>query len=217
MAAFLLAAMLATTPCAALQDAPQGQATLTRDAPAECLPARPNWRRIATEEDRRRLRDWRDAWVEALSQARGEGHGGEIAAFGPLLDPDLAVEDAALPPGDYACRRVKLGSRDPGVVPSFSAEPLGSCRIGTIDTRMTFARLDGVQRPIGRLYLDNELRLVFLGTLQLSDEERAYQYGVDPDRDMIGLVQRIGERRWRLVLPRPAHESLLDVIELTPR
>jgi hypothetical protein len=34
---------------------------------------------------------------------------------------------------------------------------------------------------------------------------------------MIGLVQRIGDRRWRLVLPRPAHESLLDVIEIVPR
>lgn len=216
MAALLLAAALATQPCAA-----QGGATaavpLARDAPAACLPARPNWRRIATEVDRARLRDWREAWVEALAQARGEGHEAEIAALGPLLDPDLAVDDPALPPGDYLCRTVKLGSREPGRIPSFSAEAPAPCRIGAIDTRMTFARLEGEQRPIGRLYPDNELRLVFLGTLQLTDEARAYQYGVDPDRDMIGLVQRIGERRWRLVLPRPAHESLLDVVELIPR
>lgn len=218
MAAFLLAAAFAAAPCAAQQEAPQDRAaSFVRDAPPQCLPARPNWRRIATEADRRRLRDWRDAWIEALAQARGEGHASDIAAEGALLDPDLAVDDASLPPGDYVCRTVKLGSREPGVVPSFNAEAPASCRIGTIDTRMTFARLDGAQRPIGRLYLDNELRLVFLGTLQLTDEARAYQYGVDPDRDMIGLVQRIGERRWRLVLPRPAHESLLDVIELTPR
>lgn len=212
MAVLLLVAALAAQPCAT-----QGDVPLTRDAPADCLPARPNWRRIATEADRARLRDWRDAWVEALAQARGEGHAAQIAAQGPLLDPDLAADDPALPPGDYVCRTVKLGSREPGLVPSFSAEAPAPCRIGTIDTRMTFARLEGEQRPIGRLYADNDLRLVFLGTLQLTDEARAYQYGVDPDRDMIGLVQRIGERRWRLVLPRPAHESLLDVIELTPR
>ena len=216
MAALLLAAALATQPCAA-QAGTSPAPNLTRDAPADCLPGRTNWRRIATEADRRRLRDWRDAWVEALAQARGEGHSAEIAALGPLLDPDLAIDDPGLPPGDYLCRTVKLGSREPGVVPSFTAEAPAHCRIGAIEGHMTFARLDGAQRPIGRLYPDNELRLVFLGTLQLTDEARAYQYGVDPDRDMIGLVQRIGERRWRLVVPRPAHESLLDVIELTPR
>ena len=214
MAALLLAAALATQPCVAQAETPP---PLARDATAACLPARPNWRRIATEADRRRLRDWRDAWVEALAQARGEGHEAAIAAEGALLDPDVLIEDAALPPGDYLCRTVKLGSREPGVIPSFSAEAAAPCRVGAIDARMTFARLGGGQRPIGRLYPDNELRLVFLGTLQLTDEVRAYQYGVDRDRDMVGLVQRIGERRWRLVLPRPAHESLLDVIELTPR
>ena len=31
-----------------------------------------------------------------------------------------------------------------------------------------------------------------------------------------GLVERIGERRWRLVIPWPANESNLDLIELVP-
>ena len=30
------------------------------------------------------------------------------------------------------------------------------------------------------------------------------------------VVERIGDNRWRLVLPAPAYESLLDVIELVP-
>lgn len=216
MAVLLLAAALATLPCSGQAESAPAP-SLTRDAPADCLPGRTNWRPIATEVDRRRLRGWRDAWVEALAQARGEGHGGAITALGPLLDPDLALDDPALPPGNYLCRTIKLGSRQPGIVPSFTAGEPAQCRIGSVDDQTTFARLDGAQRPIGRLYPDNELRLVFLGTVQLTDETRAYQYGVDPDRDMIGLVQRIGERRWRLVLPRPAHESLLDVIELTPQ
>ena len=33
---------------------------------------------------------------------------------------------------------------------------------------------------------------------------------------MAGLVERIGDNRWRLVLPAPAYESMLDVIELVP-
>ena len=59
-------------------------------------------------------------------------------------------------------------------------------------------------------------RMVFLGTLQLGDEQRALQYGRDRERDMAGVVERIGDNRWRLVLPYPAFESTLDVIELVP-
>ena len=84
--------------------------------------------------------------------------------------PISELDDPALPAGDYLCRTVKLGSREPGRIPSFSADAAVPCRIGAIDARLTFAQLDGAQRPIGRLYLDNDLRLVFLGTLQLTDE-----------------------------------------------
>lgn len=214
MAVMMLSMLLAAQACAG-QDA--AAAPLARDAVVDCVPQGRTWRSIASEADRRRLRGWRDAWVDALAQSRSEGHGEAIAAAGPLLDPDAALDGSALVPGEYRCRTIKLGSRQPGIVPSFAEEGFGGCRIGAIDSRMTFARLDGAQRPIGRIYPDNELRSIFLGTLQLTDESRAYQYGVDPDRDMIGLIQRIGERRWRLVLPRPAHESLLDVIEIVPR
>jgi hypothetical protein len=33
---------------------------------------------------------------------------------------------------------------------------------------------------------------------------------------MAGVVERIGERRWRLVLPYPAFESTIDIVELIP-
>jgi hypothetical protein len=58
--------------------------------------------------------------------------------------------------------------------------------------------------------------MIFLGTLQLGDEQGTLRYGHDRDRDMAGILERIGEGRWRLVLPSPAFESMLDVVELTP-
>ena len=58
--------------------------------------------------------------------------------------------------------------------------------------------------------------MVFLGTLQLGDEHGVLRYGHDAERDMIGLLERIGERRWRLTLPFPRFESMLDVIEIVP-
>jgi hypothetical protein len=58
--------------------------------------------------------------------------------------------------------------------------------------------------------------MVFLGTLQLADERGVFRYGHDAERDLAGLVERIGPRRWRLILPYPRFESLLDVIEILP-
>ena len=60
------------------------------------------------------------------------------------------------------------------------------------------------------------MRGVFLGTLVLGDEDRAMRYGQDETRNVAGYLERIGERRWRLVMPRPHYESLTDVMELVP-
>jgi hypothetical protein len=52
--------------------------------------------------------------------------------------------------------------------------------------------------------------------MQLGDEKRPMSYGRDANRDMAGLIERIAERRWRVVLPYPRFESVLDVVELVP-
>ena len=58
--------------------------------------------------------------------------------------------------------------------------------------------------------------MIFLGTMVLGDEKRALEYGRDSARDMAGALERVGERRWRLILPYPRFESMMDVIELVP-
>ncbi|HEY1145769.1 MAG TPA: DUF4893 domain-containing protein, partial [Allosphingosinicella sp.] len=80
-----------------------------------------------------------------------------------------------------------------------------------------FAKLTGSQRPLGLFLPHTANRMVFLGTLQLGDERRTLQYGGDDERDMAGILERIGERRWRLVLPYPHFESTLDIVELVPK
>jgi hypothetical protein len=50
----------------------------------------------------------------------------------------------------------------------------------------------------------------------LGDEGRAMEYGVDPGRDVAGFVERIGPKRWRLIMPDPHFESKIDVMELVP-
>ncbi len=173
------------------------------------------WRDVATEADRGRIRNWRSAWTAALAKEQAAGHAGEIAAAGALLQPDAALADARPPAGDYRCRVAKLGTRAPGRgAPLFT--PGYTCRIHREGDTLSFTKLDGPQRPAGLLFPGDPVRMIFLGTMMLSDETMAMQYGRDPERDMAGAVERIGPRRWRLVLPFPRWESTLDVIELVP-
>jgi hypothetical protein len=190
--------------------------TRSREVVAPPNAERPNdnWRSLVTDDDRKRIRRWRDSWTEALAQAQ-PANAAAIAHEGPLLDPDAALAGARLPAGDYRCRTIKLGARNTGHAVFTAYEP-HLCRIGAEGTRLHFTFLDGPQRPIGILFPDSGRRMVFLGTLQLGDEALAYRYSRDTERDMAGLLERIGDRRWRLVLPHPHFESLLDVIELVP-
>ncbi len=174
-----------------------------------------DWRRIATNDDRSRLRRWRDTWVAALAQARRE-HGAAIAAGGALFEPDAALPGAQPPPGDYACRTVKLGRPALGGMLDYVDYPAFRCRISEREGRLHFTKLTGSQRPTGTIFPDNGRRMIFLGTLMLGDETRALRYSRDRERDMIAIIERVGPDRWRMTFPRPRHESLLDVIELTP-
>src|SRR3954471_15481798 len=92
MRAFLLVTLLPLAGCALVK--PPG--------PRSVLPhAQEQWRAIATDDDRERLRDWRDSFVAALDDARKGGNSADVDHEGPLLDPDAAAPNAVPPPGDY--------------------------------------------------------------------------------------------------------------------
>ena len=172
-----------------------------------------DWRRMATEADRGRLRGWRAAWVAALPQVDPR----EIARDPVLFNPDRSLVDPLPPEGAYRCRTFKLGARS-GIGPTFMASAWFACRIGTAqgESVVSLVKLDGSQRPVGTIYTDTNARAIFLGTMQLGDERRPMRYGRDANRDMAGLIERIAERRWRVVLPYPHFESVLDLVELVP-
>jgi hypothetical protein len=172
------------------------------------------WRDVATEADRERLRLWRRAWIEGLREARAAGHGADIDREGALLHPDAGLLNPAPPPGAYRCRTIKIGGQ--GNLLDWVVYPTFRCRIGAQGGALTFTKLTGSQRPIGQLYPAGPRRMVFLGAMQLGDERRALRYGADSLRDMAGHFERVGDQRWRLVIPRPTYESIVDVIELVP-
>jgi len=174
-----------------------------------------NWRAVATETDRVRLRDWRKTFVAALAAARAGGHSAEITREGALLDPDAALGGGPIPNGTYRCRVIKLGAKSQGLL-DFVSYPAFRCRITTHNGLQSFVKLTGSQRQVGLLFSGDIMRQVFLGTLALGDEQGALQYGQDEMRNVAGFVERIGPARWRLVMPQPHFESQLDVMELVP-
>ena len=177
-------------------------------------PAR-DWRAIATDSDRDRLRDWRDAFVAGVKAARAAGHSAEIAREGALFEPDAALGGGAIPNGSYRCRMIKLGAKTPGML-DYVSYPAFACRIRQERDLQGFAKLTGSQRHVGLIFPGDAMRQVFLGTLVLGDERRAMQYGRDQERDVAGFVERIGPNRWRMLLPKPHFESQIDVMELVP-
>jgi hypothetical protein len=179
----------------------------------------PRWttayKRVISEDDRVRLRDWRKSFESGLDAARKSGHSGDVAREGALLEPDAALAEPAIPNGMYRCRVIKLGSQD-GANRNYFTAPPATCRIRRERDLQRLGKLSGDQRYAGLIFPSDAIRNVFLGTLVLGDEQRALQYGQDRKRDVAGYVERIGPNRWRLVMPQPHFESRLDVMELVP-
>ena len=200
--AFLLPIVLAAAACSSTTHSPMIAMATT------------NWREIASESDRVRLRDWRTAFTGALGAATRAGHAGDIAREGALLQPDAAL-GGGVPNGVYRCRVIKVGAKSEGNLDYVSYPPF-VCRVTQQGPLQGFAKITGSQRIVGLIFPNDAVRQVLLGTLVLGDEGSALQYGEDETRNVAAYVERIGPDRWRLVMPRPHFESQLDVMELVP-
>lgn len=175
-----------------------------------------DWRGIVTASDRERYNRLDAAWSLALQQARRQRGSGDLASTGGLIDPDAGRPSVAPTAGDYRCRTVKLGSQGGEDGLGYVVYGWFDCRIEQTPNGLKFVKLTGSQRPAGLLFPEHDRRMVLLGSMALADEPPANSYGQRPDRDLIAVLERIGERRWRLAIPWPQNESNLDLIELVP-
>lgn len=207
----LLAATLTVAACASTAPPPPpppppgGEAEVLRD-----------WRGIITSFDRDRLNRLEAAWDLSLEQARRQGGSGDLASTGRLIEPDAGLRGVAPPPGDYRCRTVKLGSQSGDAGLGYVVYGWFDCRIERTPNGLKFSKLTGSQRPSGLLFPENQGRSVMLGSMALADEPPANSYGQRPERDLVAVLERIEDRRWRLAIPWPQNESNLDLIDLVP-
>ncbi|RAK62057.1 DUF4893 domain-containing protein [Phenylobacterium kunshanense] len=174
--------------------------------PLTCTPTR-------ADADRMKRLDL--AWKEARADAIRNGHGDDLRRLGPVADPRVDLNRPQPTPGRYLCRTLKLGAAQEGMLP-YIAYGWFRCQVtlspgGDLELR----KVSGSQRPVGLICPTGERRTArFVGVLELGDETRTPRYGADPERDLVGLVQRIGDERWRVAFPWPAYESKLDILEL---
>lgn len=172
------------------------------------------WRALIHPEDRTRLLGLWPAWTSSKAQAIDHGATADWAALGPLTDPAAATSGNWPAAGAYRCRRVKLGARQPGMRDVAAARDF-PCTVTDDDGVLGFSERGGLQRAAGRLFPDGE-RMVFLGAMTLRGDMSEFAYGMDPDRNQVGVLERIGPARWRLALPWPRFQSTLDVVDIVP-
>ena len=214
--ALSLFASLALAACASAPPPPPPPPPPAASGEAAGPVALRDWRGIVTASDRDRYSRRDAAWSLALQQARRQPGSGDLTGLGDLIDPRAARSSVAPPPGDYRCRTVKLGSQGGEDGLGYVVYGWFACRIEATRRGLKFSKQTGSQRPAGLLFPENDRQMVMLGSLALAEEPPANSYGQRPDRDLIAVLERIGERRWRLVIPWPQAESNLDLIELVP-
>jgi hypothetical protein len=192
---------------AACQTAPPG--TSAAAGPRVVLEEAEAWRSVASERDAVALDGLAERWRQALAAGRAANLSRRIAGEGELLDPEARLARGAPAPGSYRCRYVRPGGR------KWVSSAPGFCYVGVEEGQLTLAtELRGL-RFGGYLWeLKGGERLIFLGGAVPAGSRTPPAYGDNPSRDAAGLVERIGEFRYRLTLPEPAPGAGLTVVEL---
>lgn len=184
---------------------PASSAAAPPEAPAT------GWRAVVLPEDRDRIDRIALAWEAALGEARSRRAGRALRVEGDLVEPEAALPRAMPPPGPYRCRLLRFGERR-----AFAAFRPYFCEIAVEGDLLSLTKQEGSERPGGYLWEDGDGRLIFLGALALDREPVPPGYGERRERDLVGVVERVGEFRYRLVMPWPSPGTMLDVLELVP-
>lgn len=206
MRRLILIAMLAALAGCATTPKPKAAAQLETLSPSE-----QTWRATINPADSAAIDALPATW-SAILAAKPRG-ADTVAAQGPLLDPAAALDHPELSPGSYRCRVVRLwksaGHRHArAFTPYF-------CFVHDEKTGLSFAKQTGSDLPSGYLYADGDRRYVFLGAKQRKPGDVSLGYGVDAKRDVVGVIERFGAFRWRMIVPRGG-DGGLDIYELTP-
>lgn len=202
------------------QAAPEAAATPQQQAaPAEGIQGgTDNWRQVANTADASLLGRLDQAWRLGRAEAEDGGFARQVEALGPLADPNAAQTGRIQPgPGTYRCRTIKMGRRVEGQGLAYIEYPWFACSVElTPGGDLVLTKTSGSQRTRGLIYPDTERRAVYVGAQAWGADEKTFPaYGEKTERDQVGVIERVGQNRWRLVLPWPKQEAKLELLEIT--
>ena len=177
-------------------------------------PLAPDASGVLRPEDRAKVERLRETVAAALLEAveAGRVEPGAVAASRAALTPPVQPFPATGIAGAYRCRTIKHGG-PVGVI----AYRDWSCTIRVEGDALVLAKPEGSQRMLGRLLIapslgaDGRTALLYAGSEYLSDEQPAPYPGGRPE---VGLFEHTGGGSYRLMIPEPGVEGLLDVIAL---
>jgi len=172
-----------------------------------------DWKQVASADDVNRISSLPSRWAGARAEA-GSRYSKAIKAEGALLDPGAALDRPEPTPGRYRCRTVRIGKlvREPAYA-SFKAF---FCFVSTQGPLLSFTKGTGTHRPGGWLWADGDKRLVFLGGFAEGTKGEPPPYRTGAVTNAIGVIERIDDFRWRLVLMGPPATNRIEVVELLP-
>ncbi|HEX8644105.1 MAG TPA: DUF4893 domain-containing protein [Allosphingosinicella sp.] len=190
----------------------QAAAERRASAPAASVRVEPveDWRQIALPEHSGITEDLPPLFERLAAGAR------RGAADRDLLDAALLLPAATPAPGAYRCRLVRLPAPAPatgrreraGGRPSF-------CFVGADADRLSLTLETPARRLGGYLWPSAEpRRLVFLGAGFAAPARSAPAYSAVPGVNTAGLLERIGDFRYRLVTRGPS-PGTVDVWEMS--
>ena len=162
------------------------------------------WRDTIAPQDRLTL----EALPQRLAGFAAKVPARQRQAQGPLLDPTAALDHATLPPGAYHCRALRVAR---ATIRKGTAD---FCHVSGEAQGMGFVKQTGTAPTAGYLYADGD-RYVFLGAKQRRAGENAQAYGTSQAADVVGMVERVGNFRWRMAVAGAA-PGQFDLYELTP-
>ncbi|MCA3573475.1 MAG: DUF4893 domain-containing protein [Aestuariivirga sp.] len=162
-----------------------------------------------TASDKDRLARFDTVMAEALGEAKAGGSPEDVKRLEEALQGSpLPLAEGFDPTGDWKCRTIKAGGDPPLVVYGWF-----KCRISDDGAGWMLEKLTGSQRTKGRFYTLSASRLAYLGAGHYADEAPR-NYGDDPKRNQVAVVERRADNRIVLMFPAPQYESKLDVLLL---
>ena len=141
-----------------------------------------------------------DGWIAQFESDKAAvvagGQGVDIAKQGRLFETDAAMLYGMIPPGLYDCRLVQINAA--GTL--WHEGKSGKCRVLTVGENRRISFITTAEVILGDLHENDGFSSVYLGQ-GMAANMGALGAVAGPE---IGLIQRIADTRWRIILPMEA-------------